>query len=210
MQQNGASEPGLESRDHANNTGHINHISLDSLPAINQPTSYENLQATLLRLSGGKELLRLSEISDILRMDYKVVYYSVTKKRNLPAHRFGGIWLVTIQDLAAYMANRSNVPVQKSPLEALVESLDPSDPKDWQFRQALDGYISDKVQEVSTEYSLTKPYALGYVVAQMSAWLKDKGPIKPRSTTKEELAAEIEASGEMHGYGKDGCGGVSK
>lgn len=193
MTSNGASEPGLKSRDRGsydtNPAGHVNYVSLNSLPAINQPTSPENLQATLLQLSGGKELLRLREVSKILGMDYKVIYYSVTKKGDLPACRFGSTWFVTIPDLAAYMANRSNVPVQKSPLEALVESLDPSDPKDWQFRQALDSYISDKAQEVSTEYSLTKPYALAYVVAEVSDRLKGKMPVESGLTTKEELAA---------------------
>lgn len=193
MNQKGTGKQAVENRGPANYdtspASHVNHISLDSLPAINQPASSENLQAVLLRLSGGKELLQLREVSDILGMDYKVVYYSVTKEKELPAYRFKSRWFVTLQDLAAYMAKHSNVPVQKSPLEALVESLDQSDPEDWQFRQALDSYISDRVQEVSTEYSLTRPYASGYVVAQISAWLKDKEPVKPRPTTKEELAA---------------------
>ncbi len=122
-------------------------------------------------MSSGKLLLELSEVAKLLGIDYKVVYKTVTAGK-LPANRFNRMWFVSIVDLAGYMERTSNQQKKESSLEILIESLDAADPEDCRFRQELDSYISDRVSQLSDQYSLKEPYALACVVAEVSSLLK--------------------------------------
>ncbi|MBI2143766.1 hypothetical protein HYU17_01275 [Candidatus Woesearchaeota archaeon] len=142
-----------------------------SFPLINRPRQNEALQDVLLRMSGGKELLRLKEASDLLSLDYKVLYFDAVKGV-IPAYRFGSIWYLTIPDIAAHMTKGGKQPDQQSALGQVVESLNPLDPEDYVFRQELDSYISDRVKEVSSQHKLKTPYATAFVVAEVSGLLE--------------------------------------
>ncbi len=144
--------------------------SFSKLPQLNTLAT-NSLYKTLLDMSNGKQLLEPKEAAKMLGIDYKVVYMAVSDGR-LPAYRFNTQWFIQTADLAAYMEKRSNLPGRESPLETVLESLDPMNPEDYKFRQEIDGYLSERVAQVSKQHSLTKPYALAYVVAEVSALLE--------------------------------------
>jgi DNA-binding transcriptional regulator YhcF (GntR family) len=154
----------------------------------------DSLEAILLRMTSGKELITIKELAEMLGVDYKTAYRAVTDE-GLPAGRFKkSMYFISIFDIAKYLKMRgTNMGPAEQPLETLLGSLDQLNPHDWQLRQAVDGYIQERAEEAVAQYALQQSYATAFAKAEVNHWLSGiQG--KPKIETKDVLTAAIRDS----------------